>query len=415
VTNAESFVGWWRIDPVTGQTLGVAANGRGQSMTERGMLTHPLAQMAKNFAFEYAFCQAVPQALNLSLPFLHAHRDVLPWVAWLPDDPGGKKAGVVYRENKRACMIAAMVMTGITATLPLVILTLRYRQLARLGRRACFVAGTLIATATGPVPIEEVSVGDLVLSRQTSTGQQAYKTVSQVFVTLAKPVFEISVRDPDGGESTLKVTGEHPFWIVDRGWVAAEDLQNGHVLSTNDVDTLEVVASKPGARRTVYNLEIEDFHTYFVGPDGAWVHNACKLPLVIYSKLGLGGRLESVWARIERHHLGTGTPTTTQAKAFAQQMGWPGDHAGHAIARSLGGKGGTNSGNIFPLSSRVNIGVVNQFEQGIAREVRAGKDVILEVIPKYRGTSTRPFEVHYNVTVDGKTTTTVFDNYATWH
>jgi hypothetical protein len=27
-------------------------------------------------------------------------------------------------------------------------------------------------------------------------------------------------------------------------------------------------------RATVYNLEIVDYHTYFVGVDGVWVHNS---------------------------------------------------------------------------------------------------------------------------------------------
>ncbi len=25
----------------------------------------------------------------------------------------------------------------------------------------------------------------------------------------------------------------------------------------------------------VYNFEVEDFHTYFVGEEGVWVHNIC--------------------------------------------------------------------------------------------------------------------------------------------
>src|SRR5690606_5809188 len=31
-------------------------------------------------------------------------------------------------------------------------------------------------------------------------------------------------------------------------------------------------------RTTVYNVEVEDFHTYFVGEGGVWVHNACGGP-----------------------------------------------------------------------------------------------------------------------------------------
>jgi hypothetical protein len=30
-------------------------------------------------------------------------------------------------------------------------------------------------------------------------------------------------------------------------------------------------------RQTVYNLEVEDYHTYFVGESGAWVHNMCAM------------------------------------------------------------------------------------------------------------------------------------------
>ena len=29
----------------------------------------------------------------------------------------------------------------------------------------------------------------------------------------------------------------------------------------------------PYFRTTVYNFEVEDFHTYYVGPNGVWVHN----------------------------------------------------------------------------------------------------------------------------------------------
>ena len=38
----------------------------------------------------------------------------------------------------------------------------------------------------------------------------------------------------------------------------------------------EVVSvANTGQRKTVYNFEVEDFHTYFVGEAGVWVHNSC--------------------------------------------------------------------------------------------------------------------------------------------
>jgi hypothetical protein len=44
-----------------------------------------------------------------------------------------------------------------------------------------------------------------------------------------------------------------------------------------------IKAAKTGRFTRVYNFEVADFHTYFVGEDGVWVHNTCpdfepKLP-----------------------------------------------------------------------------------------------------------------------------------------
>ena len=38
-------------------------------------------------------------------------------------------------------------------------------------------------------------------------------------------------------------------------------------------EVLEVEGSAEKAPATVYNVEVEDFHTYFAGPGRAWVHN----------------------------------------------------------------------------------------------------------------------------------------------
>jgi hypothetical protein len=184
-------------------------------------------------------------------------------------------ATTVYRENTKACLIGAMVTTGITATLPLVMMTLRYRQMARIRNGFCFAAGTLVATGIGPVPIERVRPGDLVLSWDERTGEQAYKPVQRVFVTLGRPVLAMTIRGPDG-ESDLEVTPDHPFWVDGRGWVAAKDLRCGDRLVSRDSTVLEAVAVRPRPRETVYNLEVADFHTYFAGVIAARVHNACS-------------------------------------------------------------------------------------------------------------------------------------------
>jgi hypothetical protein len=48
------------------------------------------------------------------------------------------------------------------------------------------------------------------------------------------------------------------------------------VVGTIEGALVEVAgARKVGHEQTVYNLEVEGFHSYFVGKNRAWVHNAC--------------------------------------------------------------------------------------------------------------------------------------------
>lgn len=65
------------------------------------------------------------------------------------------------------------------------------------------------------------------------------------------------------------------------GFIAAEDLRVGDVLFIGEgketVVTRKVLErAPPGETFTTYNFEVKDFHTYFVGNAGVWVHNAEK-------------------------------------------------------------------------------------------------------------------------------------------
>jgi hypothetical protein len=59
----EDFIGWWRIDPRAGNTLGIGTTGMGQTLTERAVLTGWVAAIA--WSFEYLICKGlfvVPQS-----------------------------------------------------------------------------------------------------------------------------------------------------------------------------------------------------------------------------------------------------------------------------------------------------------------------------------------------------------------
>lgn len=121
----EDFVGWWRIDPANGHTLGVAVSGWGQEITEYEMA---VIRLNLRVTFEFILCQSFPQALN----FLKAVNDLHfgswhpSWTTYTPH----KKAADVWNETKRVCLVQAILM-GFVATLPLLLLTLKNSRWAR--------------------------------------------------------------------------------------------------------------------------------------------------------------------------------------------------------------------------------------------------------------------------------------------
>lgn len=78
----------------------------------------------------------------------------------------------------------------------------------------------------------------------------------------------------------ITTTLDHPFYVKDKGFVNAAELQignelldsNGKVLLIEDY-TVELTEKLT----TVYNFQVEDFNTYHVGNAGVLVHNKCDL------------------------------------------------------------------------------------------------------------------------------------------
>lgn len=218
-----------------------------------------------------------------------------------------------------------------------------------------FVAGTLVHTKEGLKPIEEIRVGDWVLSKyESGQGEQAYKRVVNTFVHEDKEIWFFRYCHMDTMvESHIYGTANHPVWVKDKGWTSIEFLiplgadrecasieaedgseaiaylaypvyataekdigfrlseraelkaypgiridfsdgfsdiesQKGHEFLFRDELAVVVEWNKPLTRHElaevagnkaltfkhrVYNIEVEDFHTYYVGPHGIWVHN----------------------------------------------------------------------------------------------------------------------------------------------
>ena len=136
----------------------------------------------------------------------------------------------------------------------------------------CFSGDTEVYTSDGLVCIEDVLVGDEVWAYNSETGETELKEVLNVWVKETDEILHVSTSD---GE-TIDTTTNHPFYVDGKGWVAAGDLEVGDTLVTadgNEVEVTDLELEKFAEPIFVYNLEVEDFHTYFVGEYGVLVHN----------------------------------------------------------------------------------------------------------------------------------------------
>ena len=216
--------------------------------------------------------------------------------AWFAKMPEAGKAKVIGALDKLSAFVAKLATT-----------------------KMCFVAGTPIQTADGLRAIETITPGDSVWSRNPETGDMAYRPVISTTVTHPTTLHHIVYRagnarrahavgaasavatgedggsdDPPGSTSELVCTGEHPFFIQEKHrFVEARSLQIGDSLMLADRSTATVVsntteAAPDGHTFTTYNFEVAEFHTYFVGVGGVWVHNAgreCERILTLYARL----------------------------------------------------------------------------------------------------------------------------------
>jgi hypothetical protein len=80
------------------------------------------------------------------------------------------------------------------------------------------------------------------------------------------------------GNEVISTTSEHPFYVEGKGFVKAGELGEGNSIVTRAGPRLKLDKVVAQNAATVYNLNVEDFHTYFVGTSGLWVHNACFDP-----------------------------------------------------------------------------------------------------------------------------------------
>lgn len=115
----------------------------------------------------------------------------------------------------------------------------------------------------------------------------------------------------------------------DRGWTGAIDLKAGDVLVLQDGGYIIVEKTQHEILETpvtVYNFEVEDFHTYYVSKCGVLVHNMCAMERGIGGKGWVGDKswrenLEKIDTGGTIEILNGGLPTEAQAKRLIAETG----------------------------------------------------------------------------------------------
>jgi len=133
-----------------------------------------------------------------------------------------------------------------------------------------FTAETIVHTQRGLIAIFEVQIGDMVWSFEEETGEQQWNEITHLIQ--GDQEHNLVFLALENGE-TIEVTGEHPFYIVDEGWVAAEDLTQSSVLTLKDGNVKIFSVEREQRTVTVYNLVVANAHTYYIGEKGILVHN----------------------------------------------------------------------------------------------------------------------------------------------
>lgn len=124
--------------------------------------------------------------------------------------------------------------------------------------------------------IRYVLPGAKVLTRCEKTGGLAYRKVIKVFERNFEgdDLYWLGLQGKFGHTIGIEVTGSHPIWVIGKGWIEARLIVPDDELLSADSRPVRVLSLKQEdwGEYAVYNLEVEDFHSYFVSAESIWVH-----------------------------------------------------------------------------------------------------------------------------------------------
>ncbi len=192
------------------------------------------------------------------------------WTSWWTD-----QLGYHYTPTQATAkpVVTQEVSTPYVSPPPPVIVVTQTRVIT--SGHVCFGAGTPVHTRAGLRAIEDLKIGDQVLTQDTTSGALGFEPILAVLHNPPSTVLRVEL---DSGD-TIVATEIHRFWQAGLGWTMTRDLKPGDRLRVLG-GTVKVVAVSREPRQLVYNLEVARQRDFFVGRQGALVHDATLVPPV---------------------------------------------------------------------------------------------------------------------------------------
>lgn len=142
-----------------------------------------------------------------------------------------------------------------------------------IGGPSCVVAGTMVLTTNGNVPIQDIKVGQKIWSYSTTTKQMEIDTVTAVasepVIDDLDTIYVVSTSDKD----IVQATASHMFYANGQ-WIAAPNLKVGDTMLNSALRKVKItnvkVEKKPGI--LVWNISVKKNQNFFANNE--LVHNA---------------------------------------------------------------------------------------------------------------------------------------------
>jgi hypothetical protein len=130
--------------------------------------------------------------------------------------------------------------------------------------------GIEVWTKTGLLPIEQILVGDRVLTRDAKSGALDFNLVIGIDAQGETPMQVIEV-----GSRQIVASPEQPFFVSNVGWRKARELQTGMRLDSL-IGPQQILSVATGGAVQRYSLLVANVPTYQVDRSGFLVHDATR-------------------------------------------------------------------------------------------------------------------------------------------